>query len=321
MMEKISRVFTSLVTPFTLEGALNEDRLRGLIRFQVAAGVQGIVILGTTGEAPTLTPGEKEKIITIARKETFGKVHLMVGTGAYSTAATIENTLLAQSLGADSVLIVAPYYNKPTQEGLFQHYKAIADAADIPMMVYNIQGRTAVNIQTETLLRIAGLPGICGVKEASGNIQQIGEVIEKIGRTFPNFSVMCGDDALTFPSMVLGGDGIISVLSNLIPHQMCTLTQSILNSEYEQARDLHYALMPLFRAIFIETNPIPIKAAMQGSGIDAGSCRLPLCLLSSENENQLKKLLTTAPFARFIAQHQDLFNISSASLSGSAISN
>jgi 4-hydroxy-tetrahydrodipicolinate synthase len=307
-MGMIEGVFTALATPFTIQGALNEEVLRSLIRFQLAAGVQGIVVLGSTGETPTLTSSEKERIIAIAREEIPNTVQLMVGTGTYSTASTIDNTRIAHSLGADSVLIVTPYYNKPTQEGLFLHYKAIAESVKIPIMVYNNQSRTAVNIQTETLVRIAKLPNIIGVKEASGNILQISEVIEKIGRTSPEFSILCGDDALTFPSIALGANGILSVLSNLIPIQICALTQAALTGEYAKARELHYSLMPLFRMAFVETNPIALKAAMRLCGIDIGPCRLPLCSIAAENENKLKNLLKEFPLSQYIFQHQELFS-------------
>lgn len=307
-MGMIEGVFTALATPFTAQGVLNEEVLRSLIRFQLAAGIQGIVVLGSTGETPTLTSSEKERIIAIAREEIPNTVQLMVGTGTYSTASTIDNTRIAHSLGADSVLIVAPYYNKPTQEGLFLHYKAIAESVKIPIMVYNNQSRTAVNIQTETLVRIAKLPNIIGVKEASGNILQISEVIEKIGRTSPEFSILCGDDALTFPSIALGANGILSVLSNLIPIQICALTQAALSEEYAKARELHHSLMPLFRMAFVETNPIALKAAMRLCGIDIGPCRLPLCSIAPENENKLKNLLKEFPLSQYIFQHKELFS-------------
>lgn len=290
-MDKIRGVFTVLVTPFDRHNQFHEAVFRQLIQFQIHSGVDGIVVLGTTGEAPTLTALEKEKIIQVAREETLGKVHLMVGTGSYSTAATIENTLLAKALGADSVLIVTPYYNKPTQEGLVLHYKAITDAVDIPIMVYNIQGRTGQNLATETLVRIAQFPYICGVKEASGNLSQIMEVIEKIGRKYSHFSVMSGDDNLTMPCIAMGGDGILSVASNLVPQEICALTSAALSGRLAEARDLHYALMPLFRGLFVETNPIPIKAALELSGWEVGKCRLPLCSLTKESEALLKKIL------------------------------
>lgn len=289
----VKGAYTAIVTPFNENGELDEEGLRLNIRYQIKNGVDGIAALGTTGEAPTLSEQEKEKIICIASEETKGKIKLMVGTGSYSTQQTIENTKKAKKFGAEIVLIVIPYYNKPTQEGLYKHFKAVAEAVDIPIMVYNIQGRTGQNLQTETLKRLANIPNIIGVKEASGNILQMMEVIEAIHNQQPEFSVMSGDDALTLPLMTLGGHGIISVVSNLLPYQVKALVTALQEKEYEKARQIHYNLLPLFRNAFIETNPIPIKAAMKMKGMAAGSCRLPLCDLMPEN---LAKLANSVRF-------------------------
>lgn len=290
-MKKCQGVYTALVTPFDAKGQLDEEGLRKNIRHQIACGIDGIVPLGTTGESPTLSSKEKEHIISIAIEEAKGKIAVMVGTGSYSTQQTIENSLLAQKKGADMVLIVTPYYNRPTQEGIFQHFKAVASAITVPIILYNIQGRTGQNIATDTLKRIADLPGIIGIKEASGNMGQISDVIEMVARHHPNFSVMSGDDALTFPIMAMGGLGIISVAANLIPKQVKSLVTAIQKGDYKTARELHFQLMPFFRAAFIETNPIPIKAAMSHYGMPAGSCRLPLCDMSPENLSKLKAVL------------------------------
>lgn len=314
-MDKIQGVFSVLVTPFTLEQELNETLLRLMIRFQIAAGVNGIVVLGTTGESPTLTLKEKERIIRIAREETLGKSHLMVGTGSYSTAITIELTRMAKDLGADSALIVTPYYNKPTQEGLYLHYKAITTSVDLPILVYNNQPRTSQNMTTETLIRIAQLPYICGVKESSGSLGQIMEVIEKIGRQYSHFSVMSGDDVLTVPSIAMGGNGILSVVSNLVPVQVCEMVQAALKGDFFHARNLHFELMPLLRGVFIETNPIPIKAAMALSGINAGTCRLPLSPLADGNYEILKRILNMQEIAQFVSINQHLFQRVSTHLS------
>jgi 4-hydroxy-tetrahydrodipicolinate synthase len=299
-MDKIRGVFTALVTPFTEFNEFNEEIFRLLIQFQIQAGIDGITILGTTGETPTLTQVEKEKIIQVAREETLGKVKLMVGTGSNSTRETIDNTHLAKAFGADSTLIVAPYYNKPTQDGFYLHFKAISEAVDIPLMVYNIPGRCGQNIATETLMRIAQLPYVCGIKEASGNLYQIMEVIEKLGRKYTHFSVMSGDDSLTLPCIAAGGDGIISVASNLVPTQICALATACLSGDFKEARELHFALMPFFRGAFLETNPIPIKAAMNIAGWDVGNCRLPLCTLSKDNEAILKQILNDPSLKRMI---------------------
>lgn len=284
-------LYTALITPFYPDGSLNEEGLKNNIRFQLAALVDGIVILGTTGEAPTLSMQEKERILKIAREETIGRCHLMVGTGSNSTQQTIENTRMAKDMGADSVLVVTPYYNKPTQEGLFQHYTTLAHQVEIPILVYNVQGRTGVNLQTETLQKLARIEHIIGVKEASGNIIQMMEVIENILPLRPNFSVLSGDDALTYPLITLGGHGVISVLSNLIPADMKALCDLALNHQYHEARSLHFKLLPLMRHLFIETNPIPIKTAMNLCGYAAGPCRLPLSTIDKDHLLILKKTL------------------------------
>jgi 4-hydroxy-tetrahydrodipicolinate synthase len=214
--------------------------------------------------------------------------------------------LLAKDLGADSVLIVTPYYNKPTQEGIYLHFKAIAESSDIPIMIYNVEGRTSKNIQTETLMRIAELPAVCGVKEASGNLSQIMDVVHRISRVKPDFSLMSGDDAYTLPSMLMGGDGIISVVGNLIPLQMKAIVEYA-RMDIKTSRDLHYQLLPFFKAAFVETNPIPIKAALVHCDIPVGECRLPLSPLSSESRMQLLHCLSKVPLSSFIQQNQSLY--------------
>jgi 4-hydroxy-tetrahydrodipicolinate synthase len=287
---------TALVTPFTEEGALNEEVLRQLIRFQIASQVDGIVILGTTGEAPTLTGEEKERVMGLAREEIPSSLLLIVGTGSYSTAQTIENTRLAEQMGADAALIVTPYYNKPTQEGLYQHFKAVAESSSLPFLLYNIQGRTGQNLQVETLQRLAEIPTILGIKEASGNLYQMMEIVEKIKKKHTNFSLLSGDDALTLPCIALGGDGIVSVASNLLPKEIKRLTDEALTGNFDRARDLHYHLLALFQALFIETNPIPIKAALNLCRFPVGGCRLPLCSLSKESEQLLKEALSLSAY-------------------------
>lgn len=284
-------VYTALITPFNTQGEVDEDGLRQLLSLQQKGNVDGVVVLGTTGEAPTLNNKEKARVITIAREELNKDTQLIVGTGSYSTAQAIENTLVAESLGTDAVLICTPYYNKPTQEGLYQHYKAIAAATALPIIVYNIQGRTGLNMQTDTLKRLAAIPTIVGVKEASGNIVQVGEVIEYIKSERSEFSVLSGDDALLLPFMALGGDGVISVASNLVPGEIKDFYNAAANGRFEEARALHYELMPLFRALFIETNPIPIKAAMEFCSLPAGGCRLPLCPLMTANKEKLRHVI------------------------------
>lgn len=305
-MKSVSGLFTALITPFHSDGTVNEEALRLLINFQIEAGVDGLVLLGTTGESPTLTHEEKKNITRIAREEINHRVHFMVGTGSYSTRQTIENNNIAQDLGADSVLIVTPYYNKPTQEGIFLHFKAIAQAIKIPFMVYNIEGRTGKNIETATLKKISELPYVSGVKESSGRLNQLMDVIENISLNNPKFSVMSGDDAYTLPGLLMGGDGIISVVGNLIPLQMKELIQ-LADNDRKAAIQLHYQLSPFFREAFIETNPIPIKAAMNFCGLNAGGCRLPLSPLKAENEEILFQCLRSSPFFEHIEKNLRLY--------------
>lgn len=284
-------LYTAIVTPFTAEGKLDLEGLKANIRFQIESGVDGIVVLGTTGEVPTLTSAEKELVIRTAREF---PCTLIVGTGTYSTHTTIEATQQAQALGADGVLVVTPYYNKPTQEGMYRHFEALHQATNLPIIIYNIQGRTGQNMSTDCLKRLAQLPRIVAVKEASGNINQIMEVLEAL----PNFTVLSGDDALTLPVMALGGHGIISVVSNLVPTQMRDLVKACANEDYKAARALHFELLPLFRGAFLETNPSPIKALMNRAGMAAGPCRLPLCEPTPETLKKLeplcKEILTLA---------------------------
>lgn len=286
-------LYTVVITPLTQAGDIDEEGFRRNLRFQLGKA-DGIVVLGTTGEAPTLTPKEQERVICIAVEELKGKVPLVVGTGSNSTKQAVENTAKAQSLGADYALVVTPYYNKPTQEGIFLHFKEISRVG-LPFCVYNIQGRTGQNIQTDTLKRIADLPHAIGVKESSGNISQMSDVIEMIGRHRPGFSVMCGDDALTLPLIALGGHGILSVVSNLVPRPVSNLVHAALRGDFAKAQQLHYELMPIFRAAFIETNPGPIKAAMAMCGMAAGPCRLPLCAPLPENLAKLKQVIDALP--------------------------
>lgn len=287
----VKGTYTAIVTPFDATGAVDFDQLRKNVEFQIEGGVDGLVVLGTTGETPTLSETEQEKIILESIKQANRRVVIMVGTGSNSTHHTVENTKRAKALGADAVLIVTPYYNKPTQEGIFRHFKTVNDAVEIPILVYNIAGRTGVNIETATLKRIAELKNVVGVKEASGNINQMGDVIREIGQKRENFSVMCGDDGLTLPLMALGGSGVVSVVSNLLPKEVSALVLTASKGDFENAKKMHYALLPIFKGAFIETNPIPIKEAMSMKGMGLGNCRLPLCEMSTENREKLRKIL------------------------------
>lgn len=281
---------TAIVTPFKNE-QVDYAGLEKNILFQIEQGIDGILVLGTTGETPTLEEEEKTKIIQLAVKVANHKVPIMVGTGSYSTHHTIENTKKAKDLGADSVLVVTPYYNKPTNEGLFRHFKAVCDAVDIPVVVYNIQGRSAKNIETPVMKRISEIPNILGVKEASGSLEQMMDVIHTIASQKRGFSVMSGDDAFTLALISLGGKGVISVLSNLFPAKITAMVNAALAGDFTKARSLHYELLPIFKGAFIETNPIPIKEAMNMCGMAAGGCRLPMCEMMPDNREKLRKIL------------------------------
>lgn len=294
-MMKIQGTFTALISPF-VDNVLDEEGLAQNIHFQIDKGIHGLVVLGTTGEAATLSKEEQERVISIAVQEANGKVPVWVGTGSNCTRTTIAKTARALDLGANGALIVTPYYNKPTQEGIFLHFEAIASAVPIPIIVYNIPSRTGANIETSTLERIAAIPYIVGVKECSGNLVQTAEIIHSIGRQRNDFAVLSGDDLLAFPMISLGASGLISVASNLIPAEVSTLVNAALEGSIEKAREIHFTLFPLFKSFFIETNPIPIKAAMAHYGMPAGNCRLPLTKLSPDNECHLLECLKCLTF-------------------------
>ncbi len=286
----LNGVITALITPFS-DGKLDEEGLVHNIRYQIRHGIDGLLVLGSTGEAPTLSAIEQHRIISLAVKEADGNIPIWVGTGSYCTRSTIEKTKIAQDLGADLAMIVTPYYNKPTQEGLFRHFEAIAASVQIPIMIYNIPGRCAANIETATLTKIAELPGIVGVKEASGNLNQVSDVIHAIALKKKNFTVLAGDDGLALPMIAVGAKGIVSVASNLIPHEILLLVRAALEERFNEAREIHHRLLPLFKALFLESNPIPIKAAMHLNNMPAGLCRLPLSPLLPDNLRTIEYLL------------------------------
>lgn len=292
---QLKGLYTAVITPFDEEGKVDVEGLRQNLRYQLLHQVDGVVVLGTTGEDPTLTAKEKEKIVEITLEELKGKIAVWVGTGTYSTETTIANTKKAQEMGADGALLITPYYNKPTQEGLFRHFAAICEKVSFPLCLYNNPGRTGQNLQTETLEQLMQFPSIIAVKETSGNINQISDVISMGRRRKSKFFVVSGDDPVTLPLMAFGGDGVISVASNLIPGPIQKMVQAALDGDFETARDLHFQMHSFFKAVFIETNPIPIKAAMQICGMAAGPCRLPLCDLSPGNFNILKQIVNSLP--------------------------
>ena len=282
-----SGAFTAIVTPFK-DGKLDEAGLRELIRFGIDGGISGFVPSGTTGESPTLSHDEHRRVVEIVVKEVAGQVRVIAGTGSNSTNEAVELTRFAQEIGADGALLVSPYYNKPTQEGLYQHFKSVADAVDIPIIVYNIQGRTAINVENATMERLSRISNIVGVKEASGSILQMSEVIRLCGT---EFDVLSGDDQITFPLMALGGKGVISVITNIVPGKMVEMVRNMLEGNIEEARLIHFEIYELCQAMFIETNPIPVKAALGFMGKIQPEYRLPLCALSPSNAEKLKTVM------------------------------
>ncbi|MEW5960011.1 MAG: 4-hydroxy-tetrahydrodipicolinate synthase [Chloroflexota bacterium] len=283
-------VTTALVTPFLADGQVDYEGLRRNVRFQIEHGVRGLLPLGTTGETPTLTHQEQEKIVrlVVAEAKAAGQeTPVMVGVGTNSTRKTIENAQNAQAWGADALLVVTPYYNKPTQAGIVAHFSAVNDAVDLPIVVYNIKGRTGTNIATPTLKRIAGQSNVIAVKEASGDIGQMMDVLAEA----PEMAVYAGDDALAFPLICLGGQGVVSVVSNLLPGPVVEMVEQALAGKVERARELHFTLLPMFKAAFIESNPGPIKYAMGKKGLAAGPLRLPLVDLLPENKASVDAVL------------------------------
>jgi 4-hydroxy-tetrahydrodipicolinate synthase len=283
-------VTTAMITPFKADGSVDYDGLRRNASFQIENGVLGLLPLGTTGEAPTLSGDEKEgvvrTVVETARKQS-GAVRVLVGVGTYSTNTTIQNARDAQAWGADALLVVTPYYNKPTQAGIAAHFHAICEAVDLPVVVYNIKGRTGVNIETPTLAKIAENKNIIGVKEASGDINQMMDVL----RELPEIAVYSGDDGMTFPLMSLGGQGVISVVSNLLPAEVVEMVSKALDGHWERARQLHFRLLPIFKAAFVETNPAPIKYAMAKRGLAAGPLRLPLVEILPASQAKVDSVL------------------------------
>jgi 4-hydroxy-tetrahydrodipicolinate synthase len=260
-----------------------------MIEMHAAAGTDGIVPAGTTGESPTLSPEENEQLVDLTVRLVKGRMKVIAGTGSNSTAEAIEYTMAAEKSGADGALVVSPYYNKPTQKGLYEHFRAVAGAVKIPVIVYNIQSRTGVNVATSTLARLAkDCPNITGVKEASGDLSQMSEVIEQCG---PEFSVLSGDDALTLPLMAIGGHGIISVVANIIPADVKAMINAFNGGDIKKAQELHHRMFRLVKSMFVETNPIPVKAAMAMMGMITPEIRLPMTQPESENAAKIKKAL------------------------------
>ncbi|MGB2869861.1 MAG: 4-hydroxy-tetrahydrodipicolinate synthase [Bacteroidota bacterium] len=285
MANPLRGVFTALVTPFMKSGKLDENALRDLIEFQISNGIDGIVPCGTTGESPTLSDNEKKTIIRLTVKHARGRAKVIAGTGSNWTEHSIQLSRFAEDAGVDGLLLVNPYYNKPTQKGLFLHFSSIADAVKIPCVVYNIKGRTSVNVETTTLIKLMNeCPNIAAVKEASGDIDQIKDVI---ARRKPGFCVLSGDDNMTLALVRAGGDGIVSVASNIVPAEMVKMTHYALEGKYDQAKEIENKLSLLFKTLFIETNPIPIKTMLAMQGRCEEIFRLPMCELESDEHRKM----------------------------------
>ena len=279
---------TALVTPFRRDFSLDEETLRRLVRRQLEAGIDFLVPCGTTGESPTLTRAEHLRVVEITLEEARGRVPVLAGAGGYNTHEVIELAQTLERMGVGGILSVTPYYNKPTQEGLYQHYRAIAAAVKIPIVVYSVQGRTGVNVEPATLARLALIENIVGVKEASGNIGQMANILNEVPESF---TVLSGDDAVTIPLMALGGRGIISVVSNEIPAEMSQLAQLCLAGDFTAARALQRKYLPLMEVNFIESNPIPVKTALAMMGLLEPVYRLPMVPPKPENRARIEKVL------------------------------
>jgi 4-hydroxy-tetrahydrodipicolinate synthase len=279
---------TALVTPFRADGSVDEGTLRRLVQRQIEAGVDFLVPCGTTGESPTLTHEEHVRVVEIAVRLAKGKVPVLAGAGGYNTAEVIAMARELAELGADGFLSVTPYYNKPTQEGLFQHYRAIAEAVPLPIILYSVQGRTGVNIEPATVKRLAQIENIVGIKEASGNVSQMAAILNAVPE---EFIVLSGDDAITLPVISLGGRGVISVVSNEIPAEMSRLTRAALRGDFQTAREIQRRYHPLMEINFVESNPGPVKAAMAEMGLLEAVWRLPLVPPKAENQARIRAVL------------------------------
>ena len=297
-MIRLRGAFTAMITPMKEDGSIDYDGYRKLLRFQMEEGIDGLVPLGTTGETPTLDEDEEQRIIDVVmeevrafEKEKSVKVPVVLGAGSNNTRDAVRYTERAKKAGADAALVVTPYYNKPSSEGIFRHFEAVSRIG-IPILVYNIAGRTGKNIDTPTLSRIADLPNIAGVKEASGSISQMTDVIATIKSKHPDFAVLSGDDAMTLPLIACGGDGVVSVVSNAAPAPVTEMVKAALSGDYEAARKIHYRLLPFFKAAFIDGNPTSIKYAMRVKGLPSGSVRLPLVDVHDEAKKIIEEALS-----------------------------
>ena len=296
-MLKLKGTYTAMVTPMKKNGAVDYEGFRKHVKNQLKAGIDGLVPLCTTSETPTLDEDEEDKMISIimeeraAFKKATGKnIPIIIGTGSNNTRDAVRYTQRAKEAGADAALVVTPYYNKPSQEGVYRHFAAVSKVG-LPILVYNIQGRTGTNIATDTLARIAELPNIIGVKEASGNINQMADVLAKVKAKHPSFAVLSGADGLTLPLLSLGGDGVVSVVSNLAPKEVKAMVDAGLKGKFDEARKMHFRLLPIFKAAFVDGNPTSIKYAMNLKGLPAGGVRAPLVEVNANAKKVIKAAL------------------------------
>ena len=285
--EMFSGTFTALVTPFRND-EVDVEALENMVEFQIQHGVSGLVPCGTTGETPAMSEEEDRVVVETVVRVANGRVPVVAGTGSNSTDIAIKYTRMAQEVGADGSLQVAPYYNKPTQEGLYRHFAAIAESTDLPLILYNIPGRTSVTISAETVASLAEIPNIVGVKDSTLSMNMISDVISLCGE---EFDVLSGDDPMTLPLISLGGVGVISVASNVAPGAVSDMVKALLEGDWDRGRELHYELLPLFRALFVETNPIPVKTAASLLGLCSDEMRLPLIPMNGENLRRLQETM------------------------------
>ncbi|MBI4458516.1 MAG: 4-hydroxy-tetrahydrodipicolinate synthase [Acidobacteria bacterium] len=287
-MNQLRGCGTALVTPFQGDGSLDEAALRRLIRTQLAAGIDFLVPCGTTGESPVLTTEEHLRVVEITLEEARKKVPVVAGAGGNNTSRVCEMVRSLEHLGADAIVSVSPYYNKPPQEGLYRHYRAIAESTALPILIYNVPGRTGSNVEPATIARLSELSNIIGVKEASGNLTQVAEILLRVPESF---LVISGDDSMTFPIMSMGGCGVISVVSNVLPQEMAEMASLCNRGDFPSARRIHFRLWPLMQALFLETNPVPVKEALAIMGLIHPVYRLPLLGMKAENRAKLEKIL------------------------------
>jgi 4-hydroxy-tetrahydrodipicolinate synthase len=285
------QVLTAMVTPFDQNGEIDFNATKTLVEHLITNGTDGLVVAGTTGESPTLTTEEKIELFKCVVEAAAGRVHVIAGTGSNNTQASMSLTKLAEETGVDGIMLVAPYYNKPSQEGLYQHFKTIAESTSLPVMLYNIPGRSVVNISVETIVRLSEIPNIVSIKEASGNLDAMAEIISK---TPSDFTLYSGDDGLTIPVLAIGGAGIISVASHIIGNDMQEMINVFKNGDVQKAAATHRNLLPIMRALFIAPSPSPVKAALNLNGIQVGGVRLPMVPLSNKEQSALEEVLQTS---------------------------